>query len=570
MRGAQADQPFSAELQPHLTPVQVDDELLLLDTPNSRIIRLDATATHQLNAGTHELLDALDSLGLTTTPSRRQVLSATAIASLGISILALPTAANAASPDSTTGTQPDSEPAGGSAGVASQLAIRTQPEGGVSGEPLATQPVIEILDAQGDLVTTDSTTTVTVEIFSGVGGTLGGTLTLTASAGVITFEGVTLAGTADTDYVLRFTSTPPLTSVESSSVTVTIPPPVPDTLDASFDPDANNSVLSMAVQSDGMILLGGNFTAVGGQQRNRIARIFPNGTLDNTFNPSANSTVRALAVDGNGAILLGGDFTRVGGQIRNRVARLFPNGTADTFNPNAGANAGNSVNTLAIESTGSIIVGGTFVVIGSTTRNRIARIFSNGTLDTAFNPNANGSVSSLAVQTDGRIIVSGDFSSIRGQTRSRIARLNSDGTVDTFNPSANAQAFSLAVLSDGKILLGGSFQFVGGQARNRVARIHSNGALDTGFDPNANALIESLAVDSNGRILLGGTFTSVGGTSRDRIARINSDGTLDTGFDLNANGRVASIVLQEDQKILIGGEFTLVGTTPRNRIARIN
>ena len=107
------------------------------------------------------------------------------------------------------------------AGVASQLAITQEPVGGASGAALGTQPVVTIQDAQGNTVTTDSSTVVTVAIGSGAGGTLGGTLTATASSGVATFSGVTLAGTVGTDYVLRFTSSPVLTADDSANVTVT-------------------------------------------------------------------------------------------------------------------------------------------------------------------------------------------------------------------------------------------------------------------------------------------------------------------------------------------------------------
>src|SRR5205807_4465683 len=45
------------------------------------------------------------------------------------------------------------------------------------------------------------------------------------------------------------------------------------TLDASFDPNANNGVYSIAVQADGKILVGGQFTSIGAQTRNFFARL---------------------------------------------------------------------------------------------------------------------------------------------------------------------------------------------------------------------------------------------------------------------------------------------------------
>src|SRR5204862_3782861 len=103
-------------------------------------------------------------------------------------------------------------------------------------------------------------------------------------------------------------------------------------------------------------------------------------------------------------------------------------------------------------------------------RNRIARLNTDGTLDTAFNPNANDFVRSIAVQADGKILVGGDFSganSIGGATRNFIARLDgATGLADSFNPNANSLVLSIALQADGKILAGGSFPGVSGQAGN--------------------------------------------------------------------------------------------------------
>src|SRR6266513_869262 len=64
----------------------------------------------------------------------------------------------------------------------------------------------------------------------------------------------------------------------------------------SFDPNANNEVRVLAVQADGKILVGGSFSGIGGQTRNRIARVNPDGSLDTSFDPNANRDVTAVAV----------------------------------------------------------------------------------------------------------------------------------------------------------------------------------------------------------------------------------------------------------------------------------
>jgi uncharacterized delta-60 repeat protein len=351
-------------------------------------------------------------------------------------------------------------------------------------------------------------------------------------------------------------------------------------LDTGFNPDGNGEVNELVVQSDGKILIGGSFTSLGSTPsttRNRVARLNSEGTLD-TFNPNVNGVVRAIAVQSDGKIVIGGDFTTVGGVPHNYVARLNSDGTLDsTFNGNIPSDATNlRVWDLAVQSDGKIIIGGNFTKVGSgsptPTRNNIARLNSDGSLDTGFNPDANGGVNSVAVQSDGKIIIGGSFDKLNNNstTRARVARLNSDGTLDTFAPFVNSNVSKVAVQSDGKILIGGSFTQVDSQFVNRFARLNSDGTPDSGFNPNVSSSIDAVAVQSDGKILIGGFFTLVGGITRNRVARLNSDGSLDTGFNPDANGVVRALAVQSDGKIIIGGGFTTVGGVTRNRVARLS
>jgi uncharacterized delta-60 repeat protein len=81
-------------------------------------------------------------------------------------------------------------------------------------------------------------------------------------------------------------------------------------------------VYSLAVQADGKILVGGNFTTLAGQTRTNIARLNADGTLDSGFDPGADGEVNSLAVQADGKILVGGHFTTLGGQPRTHIARL--------------------------------------------------------------------------------------------------------------------------------------------------------------------------------------------------------------------------------------------------------
>src|SRR4029077_15427251 len=79
-----------------------------------------------------------------------------------------------------------------------------------------------------------------------------------------------------------------------------------------FNPNvggAANDIYCLALQTDGKGLLGGDFTTVGGQTRNRIARVDSAGALDTGFNPNADSPVMTIALQPDGKLLLGGAFT---------------------------------------------------------------------------------------------------------------------------------------------------------------------------------------------------------------------------------------------------------------------
>ncbi|MBK8466694.1 MAG: hypothetical protein IPL32_12770 [Chloracidobacterium sp.] len=383
------------------------------------------------------------------------------------------------------------------------------------------------------------------------------------------------------------------------------------TLDASFNPAAGDFFSSpvgtaIAIQADGKILLGGRFGTLepnGGTPvtRNRFARVNPDGTLDIAFDPNifdgTAEIVHAIAVQADGKIIIGGTFSTLapngGGTVtRGNLARLNANGTVDTaFDQNVSSGPSPiAVNAIAVQADGKILIGGNFTALTpsggpTTTRNRIARLNPDGTLDITFNPNANGTVSAIAVQTDGKILLGGEFTTLEANgapiaPRNRIARVNADGTLDgSFDPNANNAVSAIAVQADGNILLGGQFTTLapngGGTAtRSHIARVNANGTLDTTFDPNVSGTIRAIAVQTDGKILLAGVFFTIapnGGPifNRNHFARVNVDGTLDIPFDANANNPPYAVAVQQDGKILVGGDFGAIGGQLRRQFARL-
>ena len=165
-------------------------------------------------------------------------------------------------------------------------------------------------------------------------------------------------------------------------------------------------------------------------------------------------------------------------------------------------------------------------------------------------------------------MVGGNFSEVNSTLRESLARLNSNGSLDTsFVPPTfpNTGIYSLAIQPDGKILIGGTFVVLGSQPQESIARLNTNGSIDDtfliGVGTSQGDDVEDIVLQPNGKILIGGSINSVNGIARNNLARLNADGTLDTSFNPDVDNEVWDISLAESnpQKILIGGDFNSNG-----------
>jgi uncharacterized delta-60 repeat protein len=168
-------------------------------------------------------------------------------------------------------------------------------------------------------------------------------------------------------------------------------------------------------------------------------------TVDESFNvgEGPSEAVHAVALQGDGKVLVGGQFTQVSGQPRVGVARFNVDGTLDA---SFRADTNGTVFSLKVQSDGRILVGGGYSEIAGRPRTGLARLNVDGSLDESFNPAQNGGVFTMAEQPNGELLVAGFFWRPNGDPGPHIARLNPDGSLDpTFNPGWGASSGSAVV-----------------------------------------------------------------------------------------------------------------------------
>ena len=373
----------------------------------------------------------------------------------------------------------------------------------------------------------------------------------------------------------------------------------------------NDYIWSMAFDpSARKLYMGGDFTSytINGTaiSQRRLSRFNQDGTVD-SFVPQGttkgfSSTVSAITFDSSGRVYAGGAFTTYTDTVtstQNRLTRLNADGTADTTYVSTTGGFNGNVSSLALDaSTGKLYVGGAFTSYnkgGATVQNYIARLNSDGTLDTSFIPAGagfNGAVSALVYDAvAGKLYVGGAFTSFTNGstvTQNRISRLNSNGTVDvSFVPDLagfNGNVSALALDSTtGKLVAGGAFtSFTNGTTttQNRISRLTASGAVDTGWVPAGggfDAAVNALLVDTSGNVVAGGVFTQyTNGSAVGQlgVSRIKGDGTVDTTFvpaGGGFNNLVNSLALDPTTgAVYVGGTMTSYMGVVVSRMAKLN
>ncbi|MGI8494138.1 MAG: carboxypeptidase regulatory-like domain-containing protein [Pyrinomonadaceae bacterium] len=357
------------------------------------------------------------------------------------------------------------------------------------------------------------------------------------------------------------------------------------TTDNSFNPGGsgpNGSVYDIVVLADGKLLVGGNFTSYNGTIKGGLVRLDSDGSIDATFNAGGagvTGTAQTVQLQTDGKILIAGaGISAYNGIARFSVLRVNSDGSLDAGFTSPFTTS-QFVEEVRVQADGKILVGGAFI-IGSPSRVGVARLNSNGSIDASFNPNGGGtetegSVYAMTLQADGKILIGGNFSYYNNNYRPKIARLNSDGSLDTtFNPGSldGTSAEYFAVQTDGKILVAGRFIDFFNQQFSLI-RLNASGSLDNTFQPipvdNGGYHVK---LQAGGKIILTGLFTQYGSENHRGIVRLNAGGGIDNSFNASFSnvGLIDAAAQQPDGKFIVGGTFRTAGGAARYNIARFN
>lgn len=348
--------------------------------------------------------------------------------------------------------------------------------------------------------------------------------------------------------------------------------------------DAENptdSVLAMASQPDGKLIVSGFFEKADGQLRKGLLRLNGQGSLDPNWNPSTNGFVRAIAIAADGSVFVGGTFSQIGGEERRGIAKLdSTTGAADAdWNPQF--NFGR-VDALAVDDAGYVYVGGDFSMTGSTARNLI-RIpaLGSGILDPSWLPAPERRVRTLSLDGHGSLFVGGAFSTMAGQSRRGTAKLLTTGPI-LLDPMWNPpQGIAYQIVADGLgsvFVAGGGFVLPDGGLTMSISKLSASGvgAADPLWKPITEGTTARIAIDVEHSSLYAVSSTYDGTTGIDTyyLSKHSTNGIGETdaawnpivvrGFDQGVG-----VIQTDSERVLIGGKFTHVSGQQRYGLAAL-
>lgn len=362
--------------------------------------------------------------------------------------------------------------------------------------------------------------------------------------------------------------------------------------------------MDVAIQADGKIVTVGK--AFSGGTDFVVFRFNIDGSLDSSFggtgkvrtDTGSNDSARSVAIQSDGKIVVGG-FSSFSGTNDFAVFRYNTDGSLDNTFGSAGmafVNIGGAAtldigDSLGLQSDGKIVMTG-WQLIGVTIYLAVVRLDANGALDTTYGTSGKVTLNitaaywdqgvDLVVQADDKVVVAS--STYVGGYEFVTLRFNTNGTLDTsfggtgkvvtgFAGGSRDCGYGMTLDANQKVITVGSTD-LSGSSDFAVLRQNTDGSLDTGFGTNGKSyggvasyshssdVVSAMVLQNNGKLIVAGS--SYEASSQDfALIRYNIDGSLDSSF--GSSGKVITdldggshdypfaVAVQRDGKILVAG-----------------
>ena len=355
-----------------------------------------------------------------------------------------------------------------------------------------------------------------------------------------------------------------------------------NTLNINLSNQNAEAIFSVGIQTDGKLILGGGFDNQNNAINKSLNRYSNTGVLDTSFNVNKSRftylfSQAKLLKQTDGKIVVTGDFDTYFGILENRIIRLNTDGTRDnTFVTGKGFESG--IGAIAQQQDGKLVVVGGFTSYNSIISKLIIRLNTDGSVDTTFNigTGLDSDGYAVAIQPNGKILIGGYFNTYKGLAVKRMIRLNADGSIDntfSFGPTFVPLVAKIVLQPDGKILFNDFFT-------KSIYRLNSNGTLDTSFlvtSTSFNNIPSTIKLQPDGKILVAGLFTTFNTVTANYALRLNADGSRDNTFDVGAGPSLPAgsfngistqcLEIESDGKIIVGGSFdTFNGNNSKNLV----
>lgn len=382
------------------------------------------------------------------------------------------------------------------------------------------------------------------------------------------------------------TKTPSITPTVTITPTITITPtvtpsitPSPSPITTTFGSGFQDGCVGHVLVND-KITAGGFIISYNGTAKDSYVQLNLDGSINTSFvNYSNGGNVYAVGYNPTTSeyILAGYIYSWNGGSVAQCMVSVNATTGArnETFNTNLGSGFNSNVKFIDFQSGGSIIALGDFTSVNGVTRNRIARININGTVDSTFSYNSNDISATYRVRvfSDDKIFVCADMTNFDGNAVNNAVWLYSNGTVYTTMGLGFTEYFGSVTDaredSYNRIIVVGAFRKFNTEISRGIVRLNTDGSRDASFTSpfSSDVSIEGMAIRPDGKIIV------IGGNITNKIACLNEDGSFDTlsynfgtGFD-SPYGVNISVLPNND--LIVTGCFTTFNGTSANRIVRI-